>query len=61
VRFWNPGVIAYLGETGFRPAYRGDGVLAYRAGGVPASRTGSGNAEPAAASLMRPGAYRTGT
>jgi hypothetical protein len=33
VPFWNPGVISYLGRTGFRPAYQADGVLVYRAAG----------------------------
>jgi len=31
VRFWNRGVISYLGRTGFRLAYQADGVLVYRA------------------------------
>ena len=31
VRDWNPGVLSYLGQTGFRFAYRADGVLVYRA------------------------------
>jgi hypothetical protein len=31
VRFWNPGVIRYLGQTGFRLAYQADGVLVYQA------------------------------
>ena len=31
VHFRNPGVIRYLGQTGFRLAYQADGVLAYRA------------------------------
>jgi hypothetical protein len=33
VPFWNPGVISYLGRTGFRLAYQADGVLVYRAAG----------------------------
>jgi hypothetical protein len=49
VRFWNPGVIAYLGETGFRLAYRVDGVLAYRADGVPVHWAGSRDVEPTGA------------
>jgi hypothetical protein len=31
VRFWNTGVLSYLGRTGFRLAYAADGVLVYRA------------------------------
>jgi hypothetical protein len=31
VRFWNRGVLSYLSRTGFRLAYRADGVLVYRA------------------------------
>jgi hypothetical protein len=31
VRFWNTGVLSYLGRTGFRFAYAADGVLVYRA------------------------------
>ncbi|HCU97000.1 MAG TPA: hypothetical protein DHU96_31515 [Actinobacteria bacterium] len=34
VEYWNQGVIAYLGRTGFRFAYQADGVLVYRAAGV---------------------------
>ncbi len=33
VHFWNPGVLSYLGRTGFRFAYTADGVLVYRAAG----------------------------
>ena len=31
VRFWNTGVLSYLGRTGFRFAYAADSVLVYRA------------------------------
>ena len=30
VRYWNPGVLSYLRQTGFRFAYWADGVLVYR-------------------------------
>ena len=44
VRYWNQGAIGYLRQTGFRFAYRADGVLVYRAAApiaVRAARPGS--------------------
>jgi hypothetical protein len=47
VRFWNQGIIHYLGRTGFVFAYRADGVMVYRA-----DRPGNGG--PASGKFSQP-------
>jgi hypothetical protein len=47
VRFWNQGIIHYLGRTGFVFAYRADGVLVYRA-------DHPGNGGPASGKFSQP-------